>query len=585
MAQRRLGSWTTFSAGLALAFAIGGGIPVRAASAGPGADIPWRTHEAEAMRTDGLVLGPAYGPYEIAAAASGERCVKLASAGQYVEFTVHSPANALVVRYCLPDAPRGGGTRSNLALEVNGRRVRTLTLDSHYTWLYGNYPFSNDPAQGKPRDFFDEARAAGLGLKAGDVVRLQWLGGTSSWCILDLVDLEQVAPPLPEPARALSIMAYGAGGRGATDDTAALRACIAAAARSGGTVWMPAGTYRITGDIAVPSNVTIQGAGMWYTTFEGDPALYGHADRRVRFRVSGSHITLSDFAILGRLDYRNDSEPNDGVLVGGCSDSEFRRLWIEHTKVGIWVYNGVNLRVEGCRFRDTIADGINLCVGTSGTVVENCTARGTGDDCFAIWPSAADQGFVGRGPKPGHNVFRRCTGELPFLANGIGLYGGEANRVEDCRMVDITAGCGVLVSTTFPTSDARLGIDNNFSGETVIKGCELLRCGGFDHDWAWRGALQVCMDRRSISGLRIQYVSIDDSLSDGLSIVAPGASKGQGTLSDARLEHVTIGRCGLGKAQGRSLWIRNDAHGSLDIADSSVGTITNDSRDFMIRRD
>ncbi len=115
----------------------------------------------------------------------------------------------------------------------------------------------------------------------------------------------------------------------------------------------------------------------------------------------GSHIHLADFSIIGRLNYRNDNEPNDGIVGAGCADSSISNVWLEHTKVGIWIYNGVNLVIEGCRFRDLIADGVNLCVGTSGTVIENCTARGTGDDCFAIWPAASDQGFVGQGPQTG----------------------------------------------------------------------------------------------------------------------------------------------------------------------------------------
>jgi parallel beta-helix repeat protein len=82
-----------------------------------------------------------------------------------------------------------------------------------------------------------------------------------------------------------------------------------------------------------------------------------------------------------------------------CRLVRVERIWLEHTKVGIWIYNGVNLVIDGCRFRNTLADGVNLCVGTSGTVIQNCTARGTGDDCFAIWPAASDQGFVGHGPR------------------------------------------------------------------------------------------------------------------------------------------------------------------------------------------
>ncbi len=84
------------------------------------------------MKTTGAVLGPKYEPFLVETESSGERCVKLAAAGEYVEFTVAAAANALVLRYSLPDAPQGGGTKSTLGLSVNGRLVRTLPLSSRF---------------------------------------------------------------------------------------------------------------------------------------------------------------------------------------------------------------------------------------------------------------------------------------------------------------------------------------------------------------------------------------------------------------------------------------------------------------------
>ncbi|MDB6165267.1 MAG: parallel beta-helix repeat [Lacunisphaera sp.] len=547
-----------------------------------GADTPWATYEAEAMKNTGSVLGPQYAPYLVETESSGQKCVKLGAAGEYLEFTAAANANALVVRYSVPDARDGGGTNSSLTLFIGGKPVRTLALSSHYMWLYGTYPFSNRPGDGKPRNFYDELRVKDLKISPGDVIRLQKTAAADADCFVDLVDLENVPAPLAPPANALSVLEFGAGGKGDTDDTEPLRKCIAAALKRGATVWVPAGDYKLTGDILLPSSVTIQGAGMWHTTFVGDEQLYGQAACRVRFKLTGSNIHLADFAIVGKLNYRNDQEPNDGIVGAGCADSSVARVWIEHTKVGIWIYNGTNLRIEGCRFRDLLADGVNLCVGTSGTVIQNCAARGTGDDCFAIWPAASDQGFVGQNP-PGNNVIRHCTGQLPFLANGGAIYGGASNRIEDCLFTDISAGCGILISTTFPTSDEQRKIDNNFSGTTVVQNCLLLRCGGYDHDWAWRGAMQICLDRRSISGLTIREVHIQDSFSDGLTIVAPGSQKGQGTLSQTRLEKVNITNFGIGVSGRHGLWIRQDAVGELTLVNSRIPETQNDSPAFTLR--
>jgi alpha-1,3-glucanase-like protein len=547
-----------------------------------GADIPWTTYEAEAMRTTGTVLGPRYDPYQVETESSGQKCVRL-DAAQYVEFTAAAAANALVVRYSLPDAPGGGGTSSGIELSVNGKPVRSLGVTSRYSWLYGSYPFTNNPADGKPRNFYDEVRAKGIVIAAGDVVRITKVGSDPLPLIVDLVDLEDVQPPRAAPAGSLSVLDFGAAGNGTTDDTGALLRCMAAAASRGTIVWVPAGEYRLTRDIILPSSTTIQGAGMWHTTFVGDPDLYGDAARRVRFKLKGRDIHLADFSIVGKLNYRNDSEPNDGIVGAGCADSSITGIWIEHTKTGTWIYNGSNLRITGCRYRDLLADGVNLCVGTYDTVIENCSTRGTGDDCFAIWPAASDQGFVGPARKPGNNVVRRCTGQLPFLANGGAIYGGQSNHIEDCQFTDITAGCGILISTTFPTSDATLKIDNNFSGATVIQNCSLLRCGGFDHDWAWRGSLQVCLDHRSISGLTVRQVDIRDSFSDGVSVVTPPNRDGHPSLSGTLFENVTVSGYGLGVPSRHGLVIGREAAGSLALVGSKVGSIQNDSPSFSLQ--
>ncbi len=552
-----------------------------AARAGIGADMPWTTYEAEDMKTSGQILGPQYAPHLVETESSGQKCVKLA-AGEYVEFATQSPANGIVVRYSLPDAPDGGGLDSTIRLRQNGKLVKDLSITSRYSWLYGKYPFTNDPKAGKSRNFYNEVRLKNLTIAKGDVIRLQKTDDGASYCIVDFVDLENVAPPLATPANSLSVFQFGAGGKGQTDDTEALRKCIAQAAKNGKTVWVPAGDYMVTGDIIVPSDVTIQGAGMWHTTFVGDAKLYGQPDRRVRFRLKGRNIHLADFAVIGKLNYRNDSEPNDGIIGDYCGNSTISRIWVEHTKVGMWFYVCSNVVVDGCRLRDTLADGINLCVDTRNFLIQNCTARNTGDDCFAMWPTASDQGFVEQTAVPGSNVFRHCTGQLPFLANGGAIYGGANNCIEDCLFQDISPGCGILLSTTFPTADESRKIDNNFSGTTVVQNCNLIRCGGFDHEWAWRAAFQVCLDRRSISGVEISNVNIKDSMSDGFSILAPGSKKGQGTLSNTSLENVNISNYGIGTGSCHGLWVRDDACGSMIIINSKIANIQNNSTKFTI---
>lgn len=548
-------------------------ISLLSARAFSGATVPWTTYEAENMAGTGTVLGPQYGPNVVASESSGRKCVLLNATTQYMEFAAQAAANALVVRYSVPDSADGVGTNSTISLYKNGVFVGKLPVTSKYSWLYGAYPFSNTPGNGSPRNFYDEVRTNGLSISAGDVVRLQKdAGDTASYYMIDLVDLENVAAAFTAPANSLSIMSYGAGGAGATDDTAALVSCISAAISQGKSVWLPAGTYKITASINLPSNLTMQGAGMWYTTLVGDPTFYATSSRRVTLNGNGSGIHLSDFAIVGKLNYRNDSEPNDGLGGSYGTGSTISRVWVEHTKTGAWIVNSQGLVVDGCRFRNTIADGINVCVGMRNTTVTNCTARGTGDDCFAIWPAT----YMGQNYAPGLNVITHCTGQLPFLANGGAVYGGEGNRIEDCLFQDLPYGCGILISTTFPVGN------NGFSGTTVAQRCDLNRCGGYDPGWTWRAALQLCLENKSLSGINLNNLNITNSISDGLSVVAPGSSdsSGLGTLANATMANVNIPNYGIGASGRHGLWARSDAIGSMTVSNATVAEYRNDSASF-----
>src|SRR6266487_2216109 len=104
-------------------------------AAGRGATVGFAEQEAENAATNGTVIGPDRSAYTLAAEASGRKAVRLAP-GQYVEFTLPGAANAITVRYSIPDAPTGGGISAPLDVTVNGGHRRAMTLTSAYSWLY-----------------------------------------------------------------------------------------------------------------------------------------------------------------------------------------------------------------------------------------------------------------------------------------------------------------------------------------------------------------------------------------------------------------------------------------------------------------
>ncbi|MGH7978516.1 MAG: glycosyl hydrolase family 28-related protein, partial [Limisphaerales bacterium] len=535
-----------------------------------GATVPWTTYEAENMTIGGgRILGPDYGHNTVASESSGRECVQLNGTGQYAQFAAQAAANSIVVRYSVPDAPNGGGANYTLSLYTNGVFAEKLPMTSMYSWLYGGYPFTNNPSAGSPRDFYDEVCTNNLNIHPGDVVRLQVDGtDTATNYDIDLVDLENVAPPLSQPAGYVSIVTqWGADPSGVNDSTAAFQA--AARQTTYPRVWIPPGTYLIEGTISITSNHTFQGAGMWYTTLIGNPNLYNTTPAsRVLISGDGNNINLADFAIKGFLNYRNDGEPNDGLVGSYGVGSSIRRIWVEHTKTGAWIDNSQGLVVDGCRFRDTIADGINLNFGMQNTMVTNCTTRGTGDDCFAMWPTTT----AGTYPCSG-NAITSCTAQLPWLANGGAIYGGASNRIEGCQFFDTTYGCGVLISSTFSAGG------NTFSPTTLVQSCDIVRCGGYDPGYQWRGALEFCEDINSggssgnnINGVDLNNLNITNSASWGM--IIRGSTT---TLTNAIASAVSIPNSGRGYMGVVALTALNGARGSLTVSNSVESSFNNAS--------
>src|SRR4029077_21101353 len=86
--------------------------------AGRGASLGIAEQQAEDADTNGTVLPFSTSAYTLAGEASGRQAVKLLP-GQYVAFTLSEPANAVTVRYAIPDAPSGGGIDAPLAVGVD----------------------------------------------------------------------------------------------------------------------------------------------------------------------------------------------------------------------------------------------------------------------------------------------------------------------------------------------------------------------------------------------------------------------------------------------------------------------------------
>jgi hypothetical protein len=413
-----------------------------------GATVPFTEYEAENAHTNGAITSPSRAFTQLAAEASGRKAVQL-KAGQYVEFVLAKPANAVDVRYSIPDGPD-----STLHLSAGGHQVADVTLTAAYSHFYGNYPFTNNAADGGEHHYFDDVRTMfGSTLAAGTTVRLQ----ASAAAVIDLADFEHVTAAPAKPAGYLNVNDYGADPTGAVDSSQAIQDAINAAETAHQGVWIPAGTYTVTHQLVV-DQVTVKGAGPWRSVLAGaGVGVFGKPAP-----TPSSAVHLADFAILGKTTIRDDSSSDSGLGGSMGGGSTVDDLWIEHTKVGAWFDGPADgLTISGTRIQDTAADGINLHNGVSHVTVKNTFVRNTGDDGMAMWSDQnADH----------DNVFTHDTVSQPQLANDFAVYGGHDNTISDDLAADtVTQGGGVHVGNRFGSVP--------LSGTTKISGNVLVRTG------------------------------------------------------------------------------------------------------------
>jgi hypothetical protein len=404
---------------------------------------------------------------------------------------------------------------------------------------------------------------------AGSIVALQEdASDTAAYYVIDLVDLEEVPPALAQPTGTLSVSSYGATGNGTTDDGQAIQNAINDAQSKGVGVWIPPGTYVDAATVLDVKSVAIYGAGMWRSTIEGASA---------RFVCGGTACQIADLALLGETTLRDDSASVSGISGVFGTGSQLRNVWIEHFTTGAWIGTNGNtptsgLLVHGARVRDTFADGINLCNGTSNSTIEQSSARNTGDDGFASWA------YAGAGdPANTGNVLQFDTVQIPWRANCFAIYGGSGNAVEDDVCADVVTYPGILVDQEFDS--------HPFGGTTTIARDTILRSGGLMYGTQW-GALTVSgHDSASpITGVSISNVEIESATYAGLFFIGPNDPIDSIGLSNVAIDGpgtygVAVDPTASGSAMATNVVVTSPGTGGLQNGAPSAWTFTREAGD------
>ncbi len=570
---------------------------------GRGAAVPYVSYEAEAARYQGTLVEAdalrTFGHTNFGTESSGRKSVRLTGSGQFVEFTSVNQANSIVVRNSIPDAPGGGGITATISLYANDQFVRKLTLSSRNSWLYGTTDdtesLSNSPST-DARRLFDESHALlSQSYPPGTRFKLQRDSGDSaSFYIIDLVELEQVAPAATQPAGCVSIANYGAVPNDGVDDSAAIQRAVTDDENGViGCVWIPAGQWRQEQKILSPDpargqwnqkgirNVVIRGAGMWhsqlYTNTEPQNVVgninHPH-EGNVGFDID-DNTQISDIAIFGMTTNR----ANRGHAINGRlgKNTKISNVWIEHVNVGAWVgrdysdtpayWNpGDGLEFSGMRIRNTYADGINFSNGTRNSRVFNSSFRTTGDDSLAVWanPRVRDTSV----DVASNNRFVNNTIQLPWRANGVAIYGGFGNTIENNLISDTMNYPGIMLATDHDPLP--------FSGTTLIANNGLYRAGGvFWNEDQEFGAITLFPASKDIVGVTIRDTEIIDSTYDGIQFKTGGGNMPNVAITNVRIDKSNHGAGILamsgarGNANLTNVTITNSADGNIVVQPGS----------------
>ncbi len=477
-----------------------------------GATVPFVEQEAEEAAHNGTKIGPDRRYGTLPSEASGREAVTLDAVGEYVEFTLTAPANAVTFRYSLPDSPAGTGRDAAIDLRANGALLKSVPVTSRYGWYYGGYPFNNNPGDTNPHHFYDETRAMfGSTQPAGTKIRFQVSSTAQSPSFtIDLADFELVAPAITKPSGVLDVVTdFGADPSGATDSTAKFQAAVDAGKAQGRAVWIPTGTFTLW-DHVVVDGVTLRGAGPWYSVLGGrhpternrSVGIYGKyvpgggytgPVRAHEANGPSRNVTLRDFAIIGDIRERVDDDQVN-ALGGAMTDSVVDNLWLENTKVGAWMDGPMdNFTIRNSRILDQTADGVNFHTGVTNSTVTNTFVRNTGDDALAMWAQSVPNV---------NNSFTHNTIGVTLLANHLVSYGGRDIKITDNVTADsLTNGGGIHVANRYPGVQGATGVQ----GTWTIARNTLIRNGNSDYNWnfgvgaIWFSALNEAFQNPTIN--------------------------------------------------------------------------------------
>ncbi len=554
-----------------------------------GGAFPWTVYDEDnttSLTSPAEIIRSAYdaGPVPLAAEAQKRGIILLNDFGTHVRWTASDPADALTLRYSVTD-----GTSGNITLNIRrgGSLVTTqkVPVTSSQAWVYfdsqGNELQS--PSTGRtPAKRFNEARIslANHPLQSGDILELaRESGDAMTW--IDLVEAETSGlVPLPDTASFLVATDFGTTGNGTEDDTTALKNAVAAAVAQKKNLYLPPGTYRLEGEIVLPPNFTLQGAGIWKTEliFSRTASIAYAGQALGGIKATGSNTKVRDLYLKSAQNARSLGYHAFKGFWG--TGSLIENVWADQFETGAWIADYSNdpnlytdqLVMRNCRLRNAFADGVNYASGTRNSVVENCHIRGCGDDALATYAA----GRTLNKPTTRNIQFRYNTVECTYRAGGVGIFGGEGHKIHHNIIRDQVAGPGLRLNTVF------VYLGNQLEGYPF--GSQLIQF--YDNTLERTGNLTVFNEQTGAIELQTWYTDVENIRFTDIDIYTTryeGIRYSRiGQVSSAGFANIVFTRIGFtGVPFGTLITAQSSGESSFD-TQTSAGGVNNQSSNFTL---
>jgi hypothetical protein len=139
----------------------------------------------------------------------------------------------------------------------------------------------------------------------------------------------QLVPPIYT-----NVKQYGATGNGTTDDTAAIQAAINALSSTGGVVFLPQGTYKISSNLTMPNaNTSLIGAGGQATIIQPSSGFVGSQI----ILITADFCSVRELTIAFANTTYSSNPAADGIRITGCRSGTIFNVYANY--INGWAFH------------------------------------------------------------------------------------------------------------------------------------------------------------------------------------------------------------------------------------------------------